>query len=300
MLKIAFDPIFEHPLPEGHRFPMLKYRLLPEQLLHEGTVTSSNFFVPSLSVDALFETAHDPVYIGKLNRLELSTTEWRKIGFPPSVQLIEREKVIASGTWECVGYALEHGIAMNSAGGTHHAFRASGEGFCILNDIAVAATQLLHVYPERKIAVLDLDVHQGNGTAAIFKAEKRVFTFSMHGEMNYPAQKEPSDWDIPLSNGTGDGHYLNVLKKALTVIQEEIQPDFVFYQAGVDVLDSDRLGKLSLTLDGCRQRDKMVLNMCKQSRIPVVVSMGGGYSERIATIVDAHANTFRLAQELFF
>ena len=300
MLKIAFDPIYEHPLPEQHRFPMLKYRLLPEQLLYEGTASEQNFFSPPLPDSSLFEQAHDLDYLHRMDTLQLTAQEMRKIGFPLSVELIEREKKIANGTWLCANYALQYGIAMNIAGGTHHALRGSGEGFCILNDLAVAATQLLLQKKASQVMVIDLDVHQGNGTAQIFKEEKRVFTFSMHGAQNYPSMKERSDWDIPLPNGTDDHHYLDILKETLPRLIDEVRPDFVLYQSGVDVLATDKLGKLALTLDGCRERDKMVLENCRRHRIPTVVCMGGGYSERVATIVNAHAATFRLAQDLFF
>lgn len=300
MLYIAFDPIYEHSLPEGHRFPMLKYRLLPEQLVYEGTVTEGHFFRPPLPEDPVFELAHDVGYLLRMNRLELTTSEMRKIGFPLSETLIKREKIIANGTWLCAQKALSFGISMNIAGGTHHAFRDRGEGFCILNDMAVAATQLLESKLASKILILDLDVHQGNGTASIFEQDNRVFTFSMHGANNYPGQKEKSDWDVALPDGTDDRSYLAQLDEVLPRLLERADPDFIFYQSGVDVLASDKLGKLALSLQGCRHRDKKVLQLCKNHKIPVAVSMGGGYSERVATIVEAHANTFRLAQEIFF
>jgi len=185
------------------------------------------------------------------------------------------------------------------AGGTHHAFADRGEGFCCFNDQAVAANYLLDKGLARKILIVDLDVHQGNGTASIFRDEPRVFTFSMHGERNYPLRKEQSDLDIGLPDGMEDEAYLNILKENLPRIADEFQPDFVFYQSGVDVLASDKLGRLHLTRQGCRERDWFVLSFCKRNRIPVAVSMGGGYSPRIADIVEAHANTFRVAQELF-
>jgi len=300
MLYIAFDPLYELSLPDGHRFPMLKYRLIPEQLVYEGTVTEAHFFRPTMPEDSLFETVHAQEYLRRMNQLALSPQEMRKIGFPLSEALIAREKVIMNGTWLCAKYALVHGVSMNVAGGTHHAFRNRGEGFCLLNDIAVAAGQLLKLKLAKKILVIDLDVHQGNGTAEIFRNENRVFTFSVHGQNNYPAQKEKSDWDIPLPNGVDDRTYLELLDRTLPELFEKTNPDFVFYQSGVDVLATDRLGKFSLTLQGCRERDKKVLLLCKYNKIPIVASMGGGYSERIATIVEAHANTFRLAQEIFF
>ena len=208
--------------------------------------------------------------------------------------------MINQGTIDCAEYALQYGIAMNIAGGTHHAFTDRGEGFCLLNDIAMAAHYLLNHKNFSKILVVDLDVHQGNGTAQIFRNDPRVFTFSMHGAHNYPLQKEKSDLDIPLPDGTDDTFYLNLLKKHLPQIIDDFEPEFVFFQSGVDVLATDKLGKLGMTIAGCKERDRIVLTTCKQNNLPVVASMGGGYSERIAYIVDAHANTYRLAQSIFF
>ena len=204
------------------------------------------------------------------------------------------------GTLEAAFYAIEHGAAMNIAGGTHHAYSDKGEGFCLLNDIAIAANKLLNKNLAKRILVVDLDVHQGNGTAQIFQNEERVFTFSMHGANNYPGLKEKSDWDIPLPDKTQDTTYLNILVRSLSQMGEEFSPDFIFYQSGVDVLETDKLGKLSLSLDGCKSRDRIVMEFAKQANIPLVASMGGGYSEDIRIIVEAHANTYRLAQEIFF
>ncbi len=300
MLKIAYHPIYQHPLPEGHRFPMIKYELLPQQLLYEGTVTSENFFEPSPATEESILLTHERAYWQKLKTLQLTRAEVRKTGFPLSEQLVLRETIINQGTIDCALFALAHGVAMNIAGGTHHAFTNRGEGFCLLNDIAMAANYLLFSGKAKKIVVVDLDVHQGNGTAQIFAHEPRVFTFSMHGDRNYPMQKERSDLDVPLPDGTDDSAYLTLLRYHLPVLLEQVAPDFVFYQAGVDVLETDKLGKLSLTLAGCKQRDSLVLTMCKKHGLPVVVCMGGGYSPKISHIVEAHANTYRLAQEIWF
>ena len=215
-------------------------------------------------------------------------------------QLFEREVTILGGTIECARRALRHGVALNVAGGTHHAFADRGEGFCLLNDQAAAAAYLL-AHPElgvRRVLIVDLDVHQGNGTARIFRHEPRVFTFSMHGARNYPARKEPSDLDLPLPDGTADAAYLALLADTLPRLLADFRPNFVFYLAGVDVLATDKLGHLALTRDGCRQRDELVLGLCHQHRLPVVVCMGGGYSPRLADILDAHVNTFRTASEI--
>ncbi|GGK87267.1 histone deacetylase [Rufibacter glacialis] len=300
MLKIAWSPEYAHPLPENHRFPMLKYELLPEQLLYEGTVTQENFFQPAPLADAVIERVHEPGYWRRLRQLELSPSEVRKTGFPLSRELVNREIIIMGGTVEAAAYALEFGMAMNIAGGTHHAFTDRGEGFCLLNDNALAAQSLLDEGKAQQVLIVDLDVHQGNGTAQIFAEEPRVFTFSMHGGNNYPLHKETSDLDVPLPDGIGDAAYLQLLHAHLPALFDRVAPDFVFFQCGVDVLATDKLGKLGLTHAGCKERDRLVLELCHQNRVPVVASMGGGYSTRIADIVEAHANTFRLAQQIFF
>ena len=295
MLAIAFAPLYAHPLPAGHRFPMLKYELLPEQLLREGTATEADFFRPQPPPDLDICRTHDAGYYERLRQGQLTRPEERATGFPWSAPLFEREVTILGGTIECARRALQTGIALNIAGGTHHAFRDRGEGFCLLNDQAVAADYLLAHGLARQILIVDLDVHQGNGTAAIFRQEPRVFTFSMHGARNYPARKEASDLDLPLPDGTTDAEYLRLLQDTLPRLLDQVQPDFIFYLAGVDVLATDKLGHLSLTREGCRLRDALVLGLCCQHGLPVVVCMGGGYSERIADIVEAHANTFRVA-----
>ncbi len=300
MLKIAFHPIYKHPLPEGHRFPMMKYELLPQQLLHEGTCSSENFFEPSFPEDRHILAAHDESYYNALKGLELKPSAARKIGFPLSNELVRRERIIADGTMQCCTFALSHGIAMNIAGGTHHAYSNRGEAFCMLNDQAIAARYLQKQGLAKKILIVDLDVHQGNGTAEIFKGDDSVFTFSMHGASNYPFKKEISDLDIPLEKGTNDGHYLSILKEILPKLVEKESPDFIFYLCGVDILESDKLGTLGMTLEGCYERDRYVLQTCKNLHIPVQCSMGGGYSPDIKIIVEAHANTFRLAQDIFF
>jgi acetoin utilization deacetylase AcuC-like enzyme len=204
--------------------------------------------------------------------------------------------MIMEGTRKCVEYALEDGISMNIAGGTHHAFYDRGEGFCLLNDQAIAAKWFLKEYPEKKVLIVDLDVHQGNGTASIFETDQRVFTFSMHGRNNYPLKKEHSDLDIELEDGTDDDTYLYQLAHSLDSILSGFTPDLVFYQCGVDVIGSDKLGKLGLTIQGCKMRDRMVFETARTLSVPVVCSMGGGYSRDIRDIIEAHANTFREAQ----
>ena len=300
MLKIAYHEIYNHPLPANHRFPMGKYDLLPQQLLHEGTCTKENFFEPEIPNNKYFFSVHTPEYFFDLLNITLSKKEERKIGFPLSEQLIAREMIIADGTMKASEFALEYGIAMNIAGGTHHAFSNSGEGFCMLNDQAIGARYLQQKGLANKILIVDLDVHQGNGTAEIFQNDTSVFTFSMHGKANYPFHKEKSDLDIPLESGTSDTEYLSILKNTLPKLISNEKPDFIFYQSGVDILESDKLGKLSLSIQGCKARDRFILQTCFDKKIPVMCSMGGGYSKDINIIVNAHANTFRLAQEIFF
>ena len=300
MLKIAYHPIYKHPLPEGHRFPMEKYDLLPRQLLHEGSCLKEHFFEPQKAKDKEVLRCHTQEYVNALKQLEIDPRAQRKTGFPLSQELVDRELIIAQGTIDGCHYALENGIAMNIAGGTHHAYTNHGEAFCLLNDQAIAARYLQSNGLAKKILIVDLDVHQGNGTAEIFKNDPSVFTFSMHGKANYPFKKELSDLDIALETDTGDTTYLAILKEALPELIQEQQPDFIFYLCGVDILATDKLGKLGCSVQGCKERDRFVLQSCYDLNIPVQCSMGGGYSPDIKIIVDAHANTYRLAQEIYF
>jgi acetoin utilization deacetylase AcuC-like enzyme len=300
MLKIALHPLYAHPLPEGHRFPMLKYELIPEQLVRTGLVNQRNFFKPErIDMETLLLT-HSSSYVNDLLNLSLDASHIRRIGFPLTPQLIERELIITQGAIDCAEYALQNGVALNVAGGTHHAFADKGEGFCLLNDIAVAANHLLYKKLARQILIIDLDVHQGNGTASLFAKKPEVFTFSMHGRHNYPFFKEKSDIDVALYDGTADEEYLKELKKHLELIQLKCKPDFVFYLAGVDILETDKFGKLKVSMAGCRQRDEMVFDFCRQLNLPVAVSMGGGYSPKIADIVNAHCQTFASADKIFY
>lgn len=298
-LHIAYHPCYAHPLPDNHRFPMLKYELIPGQLLYEGTIDESNLFQPVACSDEIVLRTHTPAYIAKLKEQTLSPSEQRRIGFPQSPELTEREWIITQGTIDCCHHALEDGVALNVAGGTHHAFRDRGEGFCLLNDFAVAANYLLDTGKAKRVLVIDLDVHQGNGTAKIFEGDDRVTTFSMHGRHNYPFHKEHSDLDVELEDGTGDEEYLYQLDKALSTLLPGAAPDFAFYLSGVDVLHTDKFGKLAVTREGCLQRDMAVFTALKRRGIPCAVSMGGGYSPDVKVIVEAHCNTFRQAKELY-
>ena len=299
MLKIAFSPIYMHKLPENHRFPMEKYELIPQQLLHEGLVEKESFFSPNVAKDFWIEKAHDKEYISKLNHLTLSKSEIRKTGFPLSKELVNREYIITQGTLDCVDFAIKYGASANIAGGTHHAFRDRGEGFCLFNDVAIGSYYALEKYQMQSILILDLDVHQGNGTASILKDNDKVFTFSMHGEKNYPFHKENSNLDIPVKDGINGKEYLKKLKENLDFLSEELSPDIIFYISGVDILDTDKLGRLAVKREDCKKRDEMVFEFSKKCKAPIVTVMGGGYSEKIYDIVEAHCNTFKSMLSLF-
>jgi len=300
MLKIAYNQNYIYPLEENHRFPMIKYELIPEQLIRENTCTEKNFFNPEKVNDFTVLLTHQKEYFERFKSLDLSKKEIREIGFPLSKDLVNRELQIADGTIKGVHYSIEHGISMNIAGGTHHAFYDRGEAFCMLNDQAIAANYLINKGLSKRILIIDLDVHQGNGTASLFRSNNNVFTLSFHGKKNYPFRKEKSDLDIEFDDNTNDEKYLKILKETIPKIIDEFNPDFIFYLSGVDVLENDKLGRLSLTINGCKERDRFILDICKKNSIPVQVSMGGGYSVVLKNIIEAHSNTFRLAQEIFF
>ncbi|MCF8338802.1 MAG: histone deacetylase [Bacteroidales bacterium] len=299
MIKIAYSDKYHHPLPANHRFPMEKYSLIPQQLLYEGTFDEKHFFEPESMTQDVISAVHDENYIYKLNAGLLHKLEERRIGFPWSKSLIDREEHISAGTVQGALFALDNGIAFNIAGGTHHAYRDRGEGFCIYNDIAIASQYLLNRRMVKQVLVVDLDVHQGNGTAKIFEKEPRVFTFSMHGAKNYPLHKEHSDLDLALGVEITDDEYLELLRKNLTYLIDHIKPDIIFFQSGVDIMGDDRLGKLNISKSGIRKRDRMVLENAFNRNIPVIASMGGGYSRQIRNIVDAHCNTYRVAKNLW-
>ncbi len=300
MLKIAFDPIYKHQLKTGHRFPMEKYELLPEDLMRKSICNRDNFFAPEPIEKQLLLSTHDQDYYTNLINLSLSKLDARKIGFPLSEALIKREHVIAQGTIQNTLYAQQYGVSMNIAGGTHHAFRERPGAFCMLNDQAIASNYLIENNLAKRVMIVDLDVHQGDGTASIFEHQDSVFTISFHGQKNYPFKKQNSDFDLPFDDNTEDRAYLNALKNNLPRLVDLFEPDFMFYLAGVDVLKTDKLGRLGLSIAGCKARDRFVLTLCKNQNIPVQVSMGGGYSIHLKNIIDAHSNTFELAQELFF
>jgi acetoin utilization deacetylase AcuC-like enzyme len=293
MVKMAWTPRFCLALPEGHRFPMAKYNLIPERLILEGSLKDDQLFQPPDAQTSWFRLSHDMDYLDRLLNVQIEPAMVRKIGFPLSPDLIDREFEIAMGTWQCCLYAKNDGIAFNAAGGTHHAFRNGGEGFCILNDLAFAAHMALETKLAEKVFIIDLDVHQGNGTAAICAENDSILTFSMHGQNNYPLRKENSSFDLGLPDRTGDQAYLHLLQFHLPRLLDFFEPDLILYQAGVDVLETDRLGRLSLSAEGCRKRDAFVFNICKERNLPVVVTLGGGYSPDLEDIVEAHCQTIR-------
>lgn len=297
---VAYDDSYVHPVPEGHRFPMEKYQLLYEQLLLEGII-SPETVISTASIDpATVTRVHSEEYLQKLIKLKCTPREQRVSGFEHTQGLISRELHIMDGTRKCAEMAAKNGgVAFNIAGGTHHAYSDRGEGFCLLNDQAIAAQWLLDNRLAKKVLIIDLDVHQGNGTAEIFAENANVFTFSMHGEHNYPLHKEQSDLDVGLKDGIKDAEYLYLLDQSLASITNRFIPDFVFYQCGVDIIESDKLGRLGVSMQGCRKRDERVFEFVKALNVPVVCSMGGGYSREIRHIIEAHANTFRVAQKLF-
>lgn len=288
-----------HPLPEKHRFPMEKYELIPQQLKYEGSFKEENFFSPQPLDEKHLLAVHDKTYWHRLANLKLERREQLRSGFPHSKQLIERELIITGGSLQASLFALENGIAFNIAGGTHHAYSDRAEGFCLLNDIAISASYLLLNKLVKQVLVVDLDVHQGNGTAKIFEKEDRVFTFSMHGAHNYPLKKEKSDLDVGLEDGINGNKYLELLHHHLPKLIDKVKPDFIFYQSGVDILEGDKLGRLGVSLHDCKRRDRFVLETARNNNIPLMACMGGGYSPEIKNIVEAHANTYRVARELF-
>ncbi len=294
-MRAFYSDHFVLPLPEGHKFPMAKYSRLRERIVAEGIVGPGDLHeAPPASLEDL-QLVHDAAYVEAVHSGTVAPDIQRRIGFPWSPQMVERSRRSVGATIAAALAALDDGVAANLAGGTHHAFADRGEGFCVFNDVAVAARVLQRDFHSRHIAVVDLDVHQGNGTAAIFRDDATVFTFSMHGDKNFPFKKETSDLDVPLADGTGDDEYLSLLERHLPEVLNRHQPDFVFYLAGADPFEGDRLGRLKMTIEGLRRRDEIVLRMCAGAGLPVAVSMSGGYATDVDAIVTIHANTIRAA-----
>jgi len=286
-------------LPEHHQFPIIKYSMIRQWLDREGTLASSHITEPKPAERDEILLVHTQDYYDRLVAGQLSAREIRRLGLPWSEALVGRSRLSVAGTLAAARAALGDGVAANLGGGTHHAFADHGEGFCVLNDIAVAIRVLRAESLIRRAAIIDLDVHQGNGTAAIFRDDPEVFTLSLHGEKNYPLVKQQSTVDVALADGTGDEEYLSMLSLHLTTVLDRFRPDVVFYQSGVDPFFDDRLGRLSLTHDGLKQRDLMVFTECRARAVPCAITLGGGYARNVADTVEAHCNTMRAARDAF-
>ena len=286
---------YTFPLPEGHRFPVAKYALLRDRVIADGIVAAERVLDPHAASDDDLRTVHTADYVQRFNAGQLDAAEVRRLGFPWSRALVERSRRAVGGTIAAARHALDCGLAMNLAGGTHHAFADHGEGFCVYNDVAIAIRTLQRDGRIARAAVIDLDVHQGNGTHAILVGDESVFTFSMHGGRNYPFHKVPGTFDIDLADGTGDDEYLARLSEALPGILASAAPDLVLYIAGADPHEGDSLGRLAMTFEGLARRDAYVLAQCREVGIPVAIAIGGGYGRRIEDTVAVHVNTARVA-----
>jgi acetoin utilization deacetylase AcuC-like enzyme len=289
---------YTFPLPDGHRFPVEKYAMLRQRVIEEGIVPAERVLDPARAPDDALTLVHSADYLRRFTTGELDAAQVRRLGFPWSPALVERSYRAVGGTIAAARHALGHGIAMNLAGGTHHAFPDHGEGFCVFNDVAVAIRLLQREGAIRRAAVIDLDVHQGNGTHAIFADDESVFTFSMHGGRNYPFHKVPGTLDVELADGTGDDEYLQCLTAALPGVLASAAPDLVFYIAGADPHEGDKLGRLGLTFDGLARRDAYVLERCREVGLPVAIAIGGGYGTAIVDTVSVHARTVSIAASL--
>ena len=289
---------YTFPLPVGHRFPVAKYAMLRDRVVAEGIVPSERVLDPDGATDSELLLVHTADYVRRFARGALGDAELRRLGFPWSPELVERSRRAVGGTVAAARHAVAHGIAMNLAGGTHHAFPDHGEGFCVFNDVAIAIRTLQATGRIRRAAVIDLDVHQGNGTHAIFADDPDVFTFSMHGGRNYPFHKVAGTVDVELEDGAGDDVYLDLLATTLPRVLAEAQPDLVFYIAGADPHEGDRLGRLKLSFDGLARRDAYVLERCREVGLPVAITIGGGYGVNVADTVTVHATTARIAASM--
>ena len=296
-MKIFYTDPYVLPLPPWHRFPMEKYRLLRERVAAEGLAGQDGLQLPPAATDQQILYAHDRAYLQRVVSGGLAAEEQRRIGFPWSPQMVERSRRSSGATVAAARAALEEGVGVNLAGGTHHAFRDRGEGYCVFNDSAIAALALQAEGRVRRVVILDCDVHQGNGTAAILAGDPSVFTFSIHAANNFPFEKENSDLDVELPDGTGDAAYLQALEAGVCRALSAAQPDLAIYLAGADPFEGDRLGRLSLSKNGLAQRDRLVFELCHCAGVPVVVTMAGGYARRITDTAEIHLASVRIAAE---
>lgn len=299
MIHIAFHESYILKLPENHKFPMKKYSELAMRLVEQNIYTHQNFFIPEILDENILYQTHEADYIERAKTLTLEKAEARRLGFPQSREQYERELRIAYGTTHGAELALTDGLSFNIAGGTHHAFTNKGEGFCMFNDVAISADYLLSKGLIRKALVIDLDVHQGNGTAEICANNPNIFTFSVHGKNNYPLRKEISDLDIELDDLTGDDEYLKIVTEYVARLISEVNPDIVYYIAGADILETDKFGRLSVSIAGAKRRDEIVFGECKKNDIPIMCVMGGGYSKDLDVILETHLNTFKVGKEYY-
>ncbi|MEM1107570.1 MAG: histone deacetylase [Planctomycetota bacterium] len=298
MLPLVYHPDYVTPLPEGHRFPMPKFGILRDLLIAGGVATAEQFHEPVKATREQLQRVHSPEYVELFISGGLGKDEVRRIGLPWSEGLVNRTITAVGGTIRTVELALETprgGLSCNVAGGTHHAHRGFGSGFCIFNDMAVAAAEMLHRGAVQQVLIIDLDVHQGDGTASIFADEPRVFTWSVHCEKNFPARKVPSDLDTPLPPEVGDEEYLDVLRATLPGVLERVEPDLVIYDAGVDVHVDDKLGKLELSDTGMLARDRYVIESCRAHGIPTACVIGGGYHDDHNVLARRHSTVHRAA-----
>jgi acetoin utilization deacetylase AcuC-like enzyme len=297
--KLFYSPFYYADIGEGHVFPIRKFELVRDILVNEGTLRPEEIIEPQTARFADLTLVHTEDYVSRLRAGTLDQKEIRRLGLPWSESLVRRTFLAVSGTINASFHALEAGISSNLAGGTHHAFPDRGEGFCVLNDVAVAIRVLQRDNLAKRFLIVDCDVHQGNGTAFIFKSDEEIFTFSMHGEKNYPLYKEKSNLDIELKDGTSDAEYLEILSEALPRVFLH-EPDIVFYLGGADPFEHDKLGRLGLTIGGLMKRDSMVLRFAKDHEIPIVTTMSGGYAKDINDTVEIHCNTIRAVKNVFF
>jgi acetoin utilization deacetylase AcuC-like enzyme len=297
MLKLFYSDTFELPLPDRHRFPMSKYRLLRERILQDSIASQCELSLPAAATNEQLSRVHSQEYVEAICAGNLSNVEIRRIGFPWSLAMVERSRRSTGASIEAGFAALEDGLAGNLAGGTHHAFEENGQGFCVFNDVCVAARAMQGEGRVKKVLVVDCDVHQGNGTSSIARGDASLFSFSMHCEKNYPFQKTEGDCDIPLPVGTTDALYLEKLETELKNVFDLFLPDFVFYLAGADPYTKDRLGLLDLSKEGLATRDRIVMSLCHEKGVPIAFAMAGGYAPEISDIVDIHFQTVKIAVE---
>jgi acetoin utilization deacetylase AcuC-like enzyme len=297
-VKVFYTDHFVFPLPPNHRFPIQKYALLRQRVVEAGMFSPEQLCVPLAATDEEITRVHDVEYLRRLKDGELTAKEIRRMGFPWSPELLERSRRSVGGTIEACRAALADGRAVNLAGGTHHAFPDHGEGYCVFNDIAVAARAMQVERRAERVAILDCDVHQGNGTAAIFADDPSVFTFSIHGARNFPFRKQKSDLDIELDDGADDRVYLEALEKGVRRALEMSRANLAIYLAGADPYLGDHLGRLALTKEGLAERDRRIFDKCRAAGIPVAVTMSGGYARQVQDTVDIHFRTVQIAKEM--